>query len=124
MCCLLLCRHNENHLQLSRKSKECHALSETDVCIKCQETKKKLLAKQKQPEENTKLPLKRNDPLHTMSTEKLQVALRCVRQQEKKLRQKLELLKKRKEKKAERFCIGEPGAAQGHGNIYESIQAI
>ena len=118
MCCLLLCRHNESHLQQSRKSKECHALSETDVCIKCQETEKKLLAKQKQSEENAKLLLKRNDPLHTMSTEKLQVALKCVRQQEKKLWQKLELLK------AERFCISQPGAAQGHGNIYESIQAI
>ena len=45
MCCLLLCRHNESHLQKSRKSKECHALSETDVCIKCQETEKKVSTK-------------------------------------------------------------------------------
>ena len=121
MCCLLLCRHNESHLQKSRKSKECHALSETDVCIKCQETEKK----QKRSEENAQLPLKRNNPLHIMSTEKLQVTLRCVRQQEKRLRQKLELLKKKKrERERERFCIGEPEAAQGHGNIYKSIQAI
>ena len=106
MCCLFLCRHNESHLQQSRKSKECHALSETDVCIKCQETEKKLLAKQKQSEENAKLPLKRNDPLHIMSTEKLQVALKCVRQQEKRLRQKLELLKKiKRERERERDSV-------------------
>ena len=65
-------------------------LSEADVCIKCQETEKKLSAKQTQSQENIQVPLKLNDPLHAMSTKKLKVALKCVHQQEKKLRQKLE----------------------------------
>lgn len=72
------------------RSKECHVLSEADVCIKCQETEKKLSAKQTQSQENIQVPLKLNDPLHATSTKKLKVALKFVHQQEKKLRQKLE----------------------------------